>query len=142
MPFFIAHRWEILIGRSPIGTKGGDAAVIRCFVRYRHRRNMRLIWILRTAITAPTIELTSLVHIKSHIKSCESTVLCTHNVAWRGRVIRMKYHVVGNNKALNPAHVRGHFAAKRIDDEDFSEVTARWPQRCAISQTALVCTVN
>lgn len=54
----------------------------------------------------------------------------------------MKYHVVGNNRALNPTHVRGHFAAERIDDEDFSEAMAGWSQRCAISQTALVCTVN
>jgi len=56
-------------------------------------------------------------------------------------MIRMKYHVVGINEALNPAHVRGHFAAKRIDDEDFSEAIAGWSQRY-VSQTALVCTIN
>jgi len=57
-------------------------------------------------------------------------------------MIRMKYHVVGNNGALNPAHVRGHFAAKRIDDEDFSKAMAGWSQRCVVLQTALVCTIN
>lgn len=74
MPFFIAHQWKTLIGRLSIGTKGGNAAIIHYFVRYRHRRNTRLIWILRMAITVSTIELTSLVHIKSHIKSYAATI--------------------------------------------------------------------
>lgn len=48
------------------------------------------------------------------------------------------YCVVDNNGTLNAIHVRTHFAAKRIDDEDFSKTMTGWSQRYAISQTEFV----